>query len=86
MLIPSIVSCLGKGLIWSNFWHTSNIRILESQDTFKSGLYSSTTQIEILGQLLYVDFYYLFLMVGIVLLVAMVGTLILTTNKNLKNK
>jgi hypothetical protein len=42
--------------------------------------------IENLGRLLYVDFYYLFLMVGSVLLVAMVGALVLTTNKNLKEK
>jgi NADH-quinone oxidoreductase subunit J len=44
------------------------------------------SEVESLGHLLYVDFYYLFLMMGNVLLVAMVGALILTTNKNLKDK
>jgi NADH-quinone oxidoreductase subunit J len=83
MLIPSIISCMGKGLIWSNFWHKSNINILENQDIFQSGLHNSTEQVIILGQLLYVDFYYLFLLVGLVLLVTMVGALVLTTNKNL---
>jgi NADH-quinone oxidoreductase subunit J len=86
MLIPTVLSYLGKGLIWPNFWDKSNIALVESQSIFESSLYSPTAQIEILAQLLYVDFYYLFLIVGIILLVAMVGALVLTTSKNLLEK
>lgn len=83
MLIPNIVSSLGKGLIWSNFWNKSNIESLLISDIRLSGLYSSKAQVEILGELLYIDFIYLFIMVGIILLVSMVGALVLTTSKNL---
>jgi NADH:ubiquinone oxidoreductase subunit 6 (subunit J) len=48
-----------------------------------SGLHSSKAQLEILGELLYVDFIYLFIIIGVVLLMAMVGALVLTTSKNL---
>jgi NADH-quinone oxidoreductase subunit J len=86
MLIPAVLSYLGKGLIWPNFWDKSNIALFGRQSLFESSLYSPTTQIEILAQLLYVDFYYLFLIVGIILLVAMVVALVLTTSKNLLEK
>jgi NADH:ubiquinone oxidoreductase subunit 6 (subunit J) len=119
MLIPNIVSCLGKCVAWPTFWHidadrsvnaldfkdlnppgcvnwtyayvskfTTSIthnRFLEAGYAEKSLLSkASPLQIENLGHLLYIDFYYLFLMVGIVLLVAMVGGLVLTTSRNLK--
>jgi NADH-quinone oxidoreductase subunit J len=72
MLIPNVVSCLGKGLIGSNFWSvTKGPRLVVTP---------LPQQIESLGHLLYVDFYYLFLMIGILLLVAMVGALVLTTS------
>jgi hypothetical protein len=96
MLIPNIVSCLGKCVAWPTFWYTEadrsvnalefNIRrFLEAGHAEKSLLSKvPSSQIENLGHLLYIDFYYLFLMVGIVLLVAMVGGLVLTTSRDLK--
>jgi hypothetical protein len=81
---------------WPTFWYTEadrsvnalefNIRrFLEAGHAEKSLLSKvPSSQIENLGHLLYIDFYYLFLMVGIVLLVAMVGGLVLTTSRDLK--
>jgi hypothetical protein len=84
MLIPSIVSCLGKGLIFPNYWDNSvcdysklhTILVNDEQCAM-----SSTVQIVRLGQLLYVDFYYLFLILGGVLLATMLGALVVSTSK-----
>jgi NADH:ubiquinone oxidoreductase subunit 6 (subunit J) len=42
-----------------------------------------TNDIDIFSQLLYTHYFFVFILVSIVLLVAMIGALIITTNKNL---
>lgn len=83
ILIPKLVEFLGQGIIWSDFWEETNFKKISNVDVSLVKNWSTTNIIEILGDLIYIKFFYLLIMIGIVLLVAMVGALILTTTKSL---
>lgn len=90
-LVPKFI-IVNKIIIDTNFTnYIGQYNILPRSQNTLSNLYDITlggnvnilSDIDILGNLLYTDFLFLFLISGIILLVSMIGALILTTNKNL---
>lgn len=89
-LLPKFM-IISKIIIETSFTnYAHNIKLPCTQNTL-SNLYDidlnknldGMSDIDIIGTLLYTDFWFLFILSGIILLVSMIGALILTTNKNL---
>jgi len=72
------------------FFYNNNIKIFQILDYINYinwiSLFNSKSYIEVIGELLYTYYFFPFMLCGIILLVAMIGSITLTLNQSIKIK
>lgn len=72
--------------VWQNYYKAFSIFPVNLTQLNYWDCVASHTNIEIIGRILYTEFYYLFLVASFVLLVAMIGAIVLTHDINTRIK